>query len=51
MMKRARNRRGDQVKGIIKAAVILCLIVLLPFSAFADNSYNLNQDGFSTSYS
>lgn len=39
------------MKGIIKAAVILCLIVLLPFSAFADNSYNLNQDGFSTSYS
>ncbi|MBQ6383320.1 MAG: hypothetical protein IJJ42_06975 [Clostridia bacterium] len=39
------------MKGIIKAAVILCLIVLLPFSAFADDSYNLNQDGFSTSYS
>ena len=39
------------MKGMIKAIAILCLIVLLPVTAFADDSYNMKQDGFSTSYS
>lgn len=31
--------------------VLACLILILPaFSAMADDSFNLNQDGFSTSY-
>ena len=39
------------MKGMIKAIAILCLIALLPVTAFADDSYNMQQDGFSTSYS
>ena len=39
------------MKRIQRAILILCLIALLPVSAFADDSYNLHQDGFSTSYS
>lgn len=30
--------------------VALCLILLLPYAALADDSFNMNVDGFSTSY-
>ena len=51
MNDRNNNRRGFPVKGMIKAIAILCLIALLPATAFAGDSYNMQQDGFSTSYS
>ena len=38
------------MKTMIKTIAILCLIALLPAAAFADDSYNMHQDGFSTSY-
>ena len=51
MNDRNKNRGGFPVKGMIKAIAILCLIALLPAAAFADDSYSMRQDGFSTSYS
>ncbi len=46
------HRRETQVKAVRKAlAALCCVILLLPvFSAAADDSFNLNHDGFSTSY-
>ena len=51
MNDRNNNRRGYKVKGMIRAIVILCLIAMIPAAAFADDSYSMRQDGFSTSYS
>ena len=39
------------MKGMIRAIAILCLLALLPVTVFADDSYSMKQDGFSTSYS
>ncbi len=39
------------MKGMIRAIAILCLLALLPVTALADDSYSMQQDGFSTSYS
>ena len=48
---RINNRRGYPVKGMIRAIAILCLLALLPVTVFADDSYSMKQDGFSTTYS
>ena len=46
------NRREKQVKKLCSVlAVLMCVVLILPVvSAYADDSFNLHQDGFSTSY-
>ena len=51
MKDRNKKQEGITVKGMIRAIAILCLLALLPAAAFADDSYSMRQDGFSTSYS
>jgi len=44
-------RRENPVKVVKRAlAALCCLMLLLPAAALADDSFNLNRDGFSTSY-
>ncbi len=39
------------MKRMIRVIAFLCLAALLPLTAFADDSYSMHQDGFSSSYS
>ena len=42
---------NNQVRAVQKALIILCCaMILIPSVCFADDSNNLNKDGFSTSY-